>query len=77
MSHSEGQPFTDNEIQPIQMLLEDTDVTEIVGEPRPPSACYNTWGPNKLATAYDRIEALEAELTKDQETICLLLAGNW
>ena len=76
MSLSQGRPFTDNETQRIQMLLEATDLTEIVGEPRPPSACYNTWGTNRLATANERIEALEAELTKNQETIGLLLAGD-
>ena len=50
--------------------------TEIVAEPRPPSACYNIWGPNKLAAANERIEALESELTFSQETIGRLLAGD-
>ena len=50
--------------------------TEIVGEPTLPSACYNIWGPDKLAAAHERIEALESELTFHQETIGRLLAGD-
>ncbi len=60
----QGSPLTDHQIQ------------EIASPLNAPSACYNIWEPNKLATANERIEALESELTNALERIDRLLAGD-